>query len=276
MASVRVGVALPWTGALCQAGCMSRAPRQPPRWYVISLRPSGEHAPLRRLAAQYGGGLIALSPWRLRTRDDADTRAALDRALAATRALATSPAAARALRELRPDWRASPTQRWYAVGAGTAAALAAAGIAQVRWPRRMDSEGLLDLPELQDLRGEDFALLSAPGGRGLIEQALRARGARVIRADVYERVAQAPSRAQAQRLCALEAPALLALSSGEALQRLLAQLPDAAGAALRRARVSAASPRLAELARGLGFADVAVADGPLPEQLLADGLRPTP
>lgn len=276
MGDVRGSVALPWAVALCQAGRMSRAPRRPPRWYVISLRPSGEHAPLRRLAAQYGGGLIALSPWRLRTRDDADTRALLDRALGATRALATSPAAARALHQLRPDWRAPATQRWYAVGAGTAAALAAAGIDPVRWPQRMDSEGLLQLPDLQDLDGEDFALLTAPGGRGLIEPALRARGARVIRADVYERLALAPSRAQAQRLCALDAPTLLALSSGEALQRVLAQLPEAAGAALRRARVSAASARLAQLARELGFAEVAVAAGPQPEQLLAPGLRPAP
>ncbi|HEY0501903.1 MAG TPA: uroporphyrinogen-III synthase, partial [Lysobacter sp.] len=48
-----------------------------PGWYVISLRPRGEHAPMRRAAARAGAGLIALSPTRLRLRDDEPTRRAL-------------------------------------------------------------------------------------------------------------------------------------------------------------------------------------------------------
>ncbi|RBH28516.1 uroporphyrinogen-III synthase, partial [Xanthomonas oryzae pv. oryzae] len=34
-------------------------------WTLISLRPSGEHAPLRRAVARHGGRVLALSPWRL-------------------------------------------------------------------------------------------------------------------------------------------------------------------------------------------------------------------
>jgi uroporphyrinogen-III synthase len=50
--------------------------------YVISLRPAGQHEPLRRAAARHGARVLALSPWRLAPRDDAATRAALETALA--------------------------------------------------------------------------------------------------------------------------------------------------------------------------------------------------
>mgnify|MGYP006163579015 CR=1 FL=1 len=40
---------------LCQADRMhARTPRQPPRWYVISLRPSAAHDGLRRAAQALG------------------------------------------------------------------------------------------------------------------------------------------------------------------------------------------------------------------------------
>ena len=75
------------------------------------------------------------------------------------------------------------------------------------------------------------------------------------------------------RLLALQAPACLALSSGQALQLLLTQLPADAGAALRRAAVAAASARLADEARALGWERVAVAGSPRPAALAATAAR---
>ncbi|KRA75189.1 hypothetical protein ASD78_09295 [Lysobacter sp. Root667] len=243
-------------------------PPQPPRWYVISLRPSGAHSALRQAAKRYGGALIALSPWRLRKLDDEASRAALEAALAAPYAVFTSPAAVRAAHALRP-LRDNGRRIWFAVGAGSAAALRRAGIAQVRSPQRMDSEGLLALLYECELDGRSVGLITAPGGRGALTPALQARGARVLRADVYEREPIAPAPRAIARLRALDAPALLALSSGEALQRTLEVLPDDAARALRGATALAASERLAALARELGFAQVRVAAGPRPHQLLA-------
>ena len=263
---------MPAARRLCQAAAMH--PSTPPQahakaheWYVISLRPRGEHTALRRAAARCGAGLIALSPWALRIRDDDATRDALDQALAAPTVVVTSPAAVRAAARLQP-LHARPGQAWFAVGAGSAAALRRAGIAEVFAPTRMDSEGLLDLPGLQRIEGSTLGLLSAPGGRGALVPALQARGARVLRADVYERVPVAPSPRAVAALRTLLAPAVLALSSGEALQRVLAGLPADAVAQLRAATVVAASERLADLARGHGFAHVVVAQGPRPRDLL--------
>ncbi|UHQ23584.1 uroporphyrinogen-III synthase [Lysobacter sp. 5GHs7-4] len=245
-----------------------RTPPQPPRWYVISLRPSGGHATLRRAAARLGAQTIALSPWRLRRCDDEAARDALAAALAAPYAVFTSPEAVRAAHALRP-LRDDGRREWFAVGAGSAAALRRAGIGRVHAPQRMDSEGLLALLDSYDLAGRELGLITAPGGRGALTPALQARGARVLRADVYLRVPIAPAPRAIARLRALDAPAALALSSGDALQRVLELLPDDAARALRGATVLAASERLATLARELGFAQLRVAAGPRPRELLA-------
>jgi len=235
---------------------------------VISLRPAGQHDDLRRAAAAHGARLLALSPWKVLLQDDSDSRRKLRAALACATVVATSPNAVRAAAALQP-LRARRGQQWLAVGEGTARALARAGIAQATAPARMDSEGLLALPALHDPRDRDVGLLTAPGGRGLIAADLQRRGARVVRADIYARVPiTIPSRSIAA-LRQLRAPAWLALSSGEALACVLAQLPPDAAATLRRARVAAASARLADLARAQGFADSVIAASAGPRDLLA-------
>ncbi len=234
-------------------------------WYVISLRPLGQHAGLRRAAAARGARLLALSPLRIDARADAATVAALQAALAAEVVVFTSQNAVRSAVALQP-LHARRGQSWLAVGAGTAAALRRAGIAGIAAPARMDSEGLLALPALHDAR--TVGLVTAPGGRDRLAPALRARGATVLRADGYARSTVAPSPRALARLRALDAPLLLALSSAEALASLLAAVPDDIRAILQRARVLAASERLADLARAQGFDDIAVAASARPRDLM--------
>lgn len=191
----------------------------------------------------------------------------LAHALQADVVVFTSPAAVRhaaALMPLRPG-----DAPWLAVGGGTAAALRRAGVAQVQVPQRMDSEGLLALPALQRLQDRRVGVVTAPGGREAVVPALRARGAQVLRADVYQRQACALDPRALAQLQALAAPAFVLLSSGQALARVLEQLPEALQATLRRLPVVAASARLAEAAAGYGIDVAAVAAGPRPSQLLA-------
>ena len=241
--------------------------------YVISLRPVGGHAALRSAAAGHGARVLALSPWKLAAREDAGTRAHLRAALAADYVLFTSPAAVRAAGALR-RLRRYRGQAWVAVGAGTAAALRRAGIAGVVTPARMDSQGLLALPQLQAIRGRSVGLVTAPGGRDLIAPALHRRGAILLRADVYDRVPIAPRSRAVRALTTLQAPLWLALSSGEALDRVLATLPASASATLRRACVLAASARLARLAHARGFDAIRLAASARPRDLLAAALQP--
>jgi len=236
--------------------------------YVISLRPRGEHEAMRRAASRRGLRVIALSPWRLVPLADAATRRALRAALDADVVIATSPAAVRAARALR-RLHARRGQAWCAVGDGTAGALRRAGVATVQVPVRRDSDGVLALPALDDVAGRSIGLLTAPGGRDILAPTLGARGARVLRADVYRREPLPPTPQAVAALRGLDAPAWVALSSGEALAHLLASLPPDAAAILRRARVVAASDRLAALARAEGFACVVRAAGPGPRDLVA-------
>ncbi|HJR72289.1 MAG TPA: uroporphyrinogen-III synthase [Luteimonas sp.] len=248
---------------------MPRAPSPPlSGWTLISLRPAGGHAALRRAAAKQGARVFALSPWRLEFRDDPATRAALRAALAAGHVVFTSPAAvdaASTLRKLRPK----ADQIWFAIGQGTASALRRAGAAplRIRVPQRMDSEGLLALAELQALRGEDVGLITAPGGRGMIAPALTRRGARVLRCDVYERVPVAWSAATVEKLRSLDQPQAWVVSSGEALQRAAQTLPAAAVRSDALAVVP--SKRLAALASDLGFGRTLIAASARPADLVA-------
>jgi uroporphyrinogen-III synthase len=235
---------------------------------VLSLRPIGGHATLRRAVARQGGRLLALSPWKLVANHDVPVRASLTRALAAQSVIFTSPMAVRAAGVLQP-LRARREQAWFAVGTGTAGALRRAGIDTVASPARMDSEGLLALPGLRELHGATVGLVTAPGGRDRIETILRRRGAKMLRADVYARVPVPLLPRAITALRALRGRPWLALSSGGALSQVLAVLPEDARRALLRARVAAASARLATVARQAGFADVVVAASARPADLVA-------
>jgi uroporphyrinogen-III synthase len=248
------------------------SPAHVPEWTLVSLRPRGQHASMRRAAQALGGEVIGLSPWALAARSDPATRSALVSALGADRVVFTSPSAVQAAARLAP--LAGPHGgNWLAVGAGTAAALAAYGAEDVQAPGRMDSEGLLDLPGLAGVEGLRVALVTAPGGRGLLGPALMARGAHLQRVEVYARVPLTPPPRLLQRLRGRRGPWVLALSSAEALEWLLAQVPADLLGRMRQSPVVAASERLAGLAAEAGFARVQRAEGPQPAQLVQAAQR---
>ncbi|HYG07544.1 MAG TPA: uroporphyrinogen-III synthase [Stenotrophomonas sp.] len=236
---------------------------------LISLRPAAQHDSLRHGARRLGMDLIAVSPWRLRALEDEATRTALDAALDAPVVVFTSPMAVRAAVRLWPARApaAAAENQWLAVGEGTALALRRAGVQTVRTPARMDSEGLLALPALA--AAAHVGLVTAPGGRGLLAAELHRRGTALVRADVYERVPLPLSAALLARLRALHGPTVLAISSAEALERVLVQLPEDVLARWREQPAVVASARLGELAREHGFVRVVRAEGPRPRQLLA-------
>ncbi len=226
---------------------------------------------MRRAAARHGWRVLALSPWRLQPRDDAASRAALAAALDCDCVIATSPAAVVAADALRP-LRHATTCTWLAVGEGTRRSLQQHGVQTVLSPQRMDSEGLLDLPPLRAdaIDGHRVGMLTAPEGRGRLQSELQSRGARLIQADVYDRVPVPPSPQAVARLLQVPAPVWLALSSGQALQQILQALPNEARDHLLQARVVAASQRLGRLAVDAGFlGPVIAAASALPDDLMA-------
>src|SRR5579885_3153962 len=124
-------------------------------------------------------------------------RAALREALRGDCVIFTSPAAVRFAAKLLP---LRTRARAIAPGAGTAAALRRAGLAEIAVPARADSEGVLALPELLHARGKRIGVIGAPGGRELLQRELAARGAEVRLAQVYRRL---PPRLDRRHVAAL-------------------------------------------------------------------------
>lgn len=127
-----------------------------------------------------------------------------------------------------PRWPLRPV--WLAVGRGTAGALSAFGIEAVV-PDDERSEGLLALPALAHPEGRRVLLLTGEGGRGLIPEALRARGAAIGRLDVYRRIEDpaATGVPATESPCSETSPRAVLVTSAGAMHNLLARSPGLAG-----------------------------------------------
>lgn len=81
-----------------------------------------------------------------------------------------------------------PQVRVATIGESSERALARHGITPVLSPRgRFDSEALLELPDLKDVAGKRVVIFRGDGGRELLGDALRERGAEVVLITSYRR-----------------------------------------------------------------------------------------
>lgn len=156
-----------------------------------------------------------------------------------------------------------PTLVPVAIGQGTVKALAARGIAGCVAPReRFDSETLLAQPELQEdaVRGRAIAIFRGDGGRELLAETLRQRGARVDCVACYRR--SGPVGDGAPLLAAWQADKISALtvSSSEGLRYLVDLLDEPGRALLRATPVFVPHPRIAENATALGLSSVVLTE----------------
>jgi uroporphyrinogen-III synthase len=149
-----------------------------------------------------------------------------------------------------------------APGPGTASALAAVGIGQVRIPATtMDSEGLLAVPELADVAGKRIVIYRGggeTGGRELLGETLSERGAQVYYVECYRRDkprGDFGTLAAAWRAGEIDA---LTLTSSEGLDNLWSLFDDASRSSMAATPTFVPHPRIAERARMLGFGRVSV------------------
>ncbi|OGS91045.1 MAG: uroporphyrinogen III synthase [Gallionellales bacterium GWA2_60_18] len=154
-----------------------------------------------------------------------------------------------------------------AVGQGSARALRELGIADVVVPvDRFDSEGLLALPALQDVAGKRVMILRGDGGRELLGDTLKARGAQVEYVACYRR-----SKPQLDMAALLrEAPDALTATSGEALEHLWQSAVESQRDALRDSPLFVPHARIAGLAQRQGWRRVILTDAG--DDGLLDGL----
>ncbi len=152
-------------------------------------------------------------------------------------------------------------QQIAAVGTATAAALAERGLDATLVPaERFDSESLLALPPLQDMRGQRVLIIRGNGGRELLADTLRQRGATVDYAEVYRR--HRPARSATNLIAGWSRLVdVVTVTSREIFDNLLAMLGEEGLPLLQDTPLVVVSKRLAEHAAQHGCRDIHPAAG---------------
>lgn len=143
---------------------------------------------------------------------------------------------------------------WIAIGPVTVAVLRAQGLEAKMPSSQFDSEGALNMPELQNVAGKKILIWRGVGGRETLASTLRERGAEVKYAELYQRLVPEYDKQQWQQALALKP--LLLVSSGQGLEAIAAQQPKIADSVRG---IIAPSSRVAELAKSLGFGQIHIA-----------------
>ena len=144
----------------------------------------------------------------------------------------------------------------FAVGAATAAALREDWGIAARHPSEANTEGLLRLPELQEVRGRTIVIFRGVGGRDALRAGLCARGARVHYCELYRRVPERRWEPELSTALAAPGPLLLVAHSGEVLRALRLVVDRARaceGPSIPLPVCLVPGARVAGIARGLGF-----------------------
>lgn len=156
--------------------------------------------------------------------------------------------------------RISARPRIAAIGRATAKALDEAGFrAAAVAPPPFDSEAALTLDEFRDVAGQRILLVRGEGGRELLAETLRARGAQVEIAEVYRRVAADVDAAAVVARWRRNPLIAAAVTSGEILERFVAVFTPLMGTALLETPLAVIGERVRQAAHRAGFGRVVAA-----------------
>lgn len=148
---------------------------------------------------------------------------------------------------------------WLTVGPASGKLLADYGI-DARFPQQgANSEGLLRMPELQQVQGLRILIMKGMGGRQLLAQMLAAAGARIDEMELYHRDKPAYSNNELKALLNRKRPDVVLATSVNILDNLEAIISPLL-ASMKSLPLIVASDRIAEHARLLGFNKIIIAD----------------
>lgn len=162
-------------------------------------------------------------------------------------------------------------QQIAAVGSATAAALRERGLDPTLVPAdHFDSESLLALPQLQAMQGKRVLIIRGNGGRELLADTLRQRGASVDYAEVYQR--RLPVRSADNLIAGWSRLVdIVTVTSREVFDNLLKMLGEAGLPLLQQTPLVVVSERLAEHAASRGCGHIQLATN-ASDQALLDAL----
>ena len=163
----------------------------------------------------------------------------------------------KALKDTGFTWR--DDVRYFTVGQGTAQHFAATTAAAVHYPTTQEnSEGVLQLPTMQDLQGKTVLILRGNGGRELFSEQAQQRGANVEIVECYRREPLVYNNVEQTSLCKRAGIQTIVATSGEILTQLLDFVPRNEHNWLKSCQLITVSERISHLAQALGWQNVIV------------------
>ena len=148
--------------------------------------------------------------------------------------------------------------KFAAIGPVTATELQCFGVKDVLIPQgRFDSESLLALPEMTNVFSKKILIVRGVGGRDVLAETLKARGAQVTFAECYQRINPQTNCDLLAQLWAEKNLHGIVVTSSEAMRHLLDLASDAEW--LRNVTLFVNHARIAELPLQMGL-NVTVAD----------------
>lgn len=236
---------------------------------VVVTRPAHQAQALARLIEGAGGRPILFPAIEIREVEDLGPFLRLvERLDRFDLAIFISPnAVERAMPVIRSRRTLPPGLKVAAVGGGTMRALERHGVTGAITPQgRYDSEALLALREVA--AAGQVVIFRGEGGRELLGDTLRARGAAVEYAECYRRAKPDLDAAVLLRAWADKALDAVTVTSSEGLRNVFEMVGVAGRESLQHTPLFAPHPRIADAARECGVRKVIVT-GPGDEGLLA-------
>lgn len=223
---------------------------------VLVTRPRDQAENLARLIEARGGEAIRFPVIEIaEPQDPRALLAVIDRLKDFALAIFISPnAVKRAMGLIRARGGLPPGLRVACVGRGSARELKHSGVDKaIVPPDRFDSEALLELPELQQVAGKRIVIFRGDGGRELLGDTLRARGAEIVYAECYRRLRPNTDTAPLLRRWERGEIDIVSVTSVDGLRNLFDMVGKTGQPWLIRTPVVVVSERMAQVCRELGF-----------------------
>lgn len=217
---------------------------------IAITRPLGQATKLTQLVSEHGGKPVLFPLIAIAALDDYSR---FDRQLADLEKydwaiFISSNAVQNAMPRLLKAFDGIPKAlQFAAVGPVTAAELGKYGVANTLVPQhRFDSEALLALPEMQNMTNRNVVIFRGIGGRDVLADTLRERGAQVDFAECYQRTNPQTDASFLAKLWQNGQLDAVVVTSSEAMRHLLALTDNGNAAWMRNIVLCVNHARIAE------------------------------
>lgn len=165
------------------------------------------------------------------------------------------------------------TARIAAVGLGSAKKLKQQGLTADIFPdTQFNSEALLAMNEMQSVAGNSILIFRGEGGRELLADTLKQRGAEVIYIECYRRIRPESNSEKLSQQLASQSVDAAVVTSNQGLQNLCDMLASEDRERLQQVQLFVVSDRAQHLAVELGFKLPAIVVGQASDEAIVDSL----